>query len=49
MSRLNPLAKCPYGIVCSAKDEKQNTKVAIKKITNAFENVVVREKDIKGN
>ena len=35
------------GIVCSAKDEKQNTKVAIKKITNAFENVVDAKRTLR--
>jgi serine/threonine protein kinase len=35
------------GVVCSAKDEEQNTKVAIKKITNAFENVVDAKRTLR--
>lgn len=29
-----------YGVVCSALDQKTNTKVAIKKIGNAFEDLI---------
>eukprot|EP01018_Ginkgo_biloba_P005411 Gb_05700 [translate_table: standard] len=35
---IKPIGKGAYGIVCSAKDTEINEKVAIKKITNAFEN-----------
>ena len=34
------LGKGAYGVVCSAKDAATGEKVAIKKITNAFENLV---------
>ena len=44
---IKPIGKGAYGIVCSAKDEKQNTKVAIKKITNAFENVVDAKRTLR--
>jgi len=44
---IKPIGKGAYGIVCSAKDEKLNTKVAIKKITNAFENVVDAKRTLR--
>lgn len=29
-----------YGVVCSGSDTEKNTKVAIKKVTNAFEDLI---------
>lgn len=37
---IKAVGKGAYGIVCSAKDSQKGEKVAIKKITNAFENLV---------
>lgn len=37
---LKAIGKGAYGVVCSAKDLKTGDKVAIKKITNAFENII---------
>lgn len=36
---IKAIGKGAYGVVCSAKDSVTGEKVAIKKITNAFENV----------
>ena len=36
---IKPIGKGAYGVVCSAKNALSGEKVAIKKITNAFENV----------
>ena len=35
---IKPIGRGAYGVVCSAKNEETNEKVAIKKIINAFEN-----------
>lgn len=35
---IKPIGKGAYGVVCSAKDASTNSKVAIKKITDAFAN-----------
>uniref|UniRef100_A0A7S0MYV6 Mitogen-activated protein kinase n=2 Tax=Pyramimonas obovata TaxID=1411642 RepID=A0A7S0MYV6_9CHLO len=37
---IKPIGKGAYGIVCSARDDETDEKVAIKKIGNAFENVI---------
>jgi serine/threonine protein kinase len=37
---IKAVGKGAYGVVCSAKDSATGDKVAIKKITNAFENLV---------
>jgi mitogen-activated protein kinase 1/3 len=37
---IKAVGKGAYGVVCSAKDAATGEKVAIKKITNAFENLV---------
>ena len=37
---IKAVGKGAYGVVCSAKNHKTGEKVAIKKITNAFENLV---------
>lgn len=37
---IKPIGKGAYGVVCSAKDSTTETKVAIKKITDAFEDLV---------
>jgi serine/threonine protein kinase len=37
---IKAIGKGAYGVVCSAKNKDTNEKVAIKKITNAFENLV---------
>ena len=39
-SPIKAIGKGAYGVVCSAKDGETGAKVAIKKITNAFENLV---------
>mmetsp|Transcript_42494 Transcript_42494/g.136317 ORF Transcript_42494/g.136317 Transcript_42494/m.136317 type:complete len:374 (+) Transcript_42494:402-1523(+) len=36
---IKPIGKGAYGVVCSAKDAETGEKVAIKKISNAFDNV----------
>jgi mitogen-activated protein kinase 1/3 len=36
---IKPIGKGAYGVVCSARDTETGTKVAIKKIANAFDNV----------
>jgi len=36
---IKPIGKGAYGVVCSAKDSTTGEKVAIKKISNAFDNV----------
>ena len=43
-SPIKPIGEGAYGVVCSAREVETNRKVAIKKIVNAFENVV----DAKG-
>jgi serine/threonine protein kinase len=35
-----PIGRGAYGCVCSALDQKHNRKVAIKKVTNAFEDLI---------
>lgn len=37
---IKAIGKGAYGVVCSAKNTETGEKVAIKKITNAFENLV---------
>ena len=37
---LKPVGTGAYGVVCSALDRQTNRKVAIKKITNAFDDLV---------
>lgn len=37
---IKAIGKGAYGVVCSAKNKETSEKVAIKKITNAFENLV---------
>lgn len=37
---IKAIGKGAYGVVCSAKNAETGEKVAIKKITNAFENLV---------
>jgi serine/threonine protein kinase len=37
---IKAIGKGAYGVVCSARDGKTGEKVAVKKITNAFENLV---------
>jgi mitogen-activated protein kinase 1/3 len=37
---IKAVGKGAYGVVCSAKDHETGEKVAIKKITNAFENLI---------
>ena len=39
-SPIKAVGKGAYGVVCSAKDSVTGEKLAIKKITNAFENLV---------
>ena len=37
---IKAIGKGAYGVVCSAKNTASGEKVAVKKITNAFENLV---------
>lgn len=37
---IKPIGKGAYGVVCSAKDKEDGAKVAIKKITDAFEDLI---------
>lgn len=37
---IKAVGKGAYGVVCSAKNNATGEKVAIKKITNAFENII---------
>lgn len=37
---IKAVGKGAYGVVCSAKNQENGEKVAIKKITNAFENLI---------
>ncbi|KAK3284419.1 Mitogen-activated protein kinase 4b [Cymbomonas tetramitiformis] len=37
---IKPIGKGAYGIVCSARNDETDEKVAIKKIGNAFENII---------
>jgi serine/threonine protein kinase len=49
-SRYQPIkaiGKGAYGVVCSAHDEVTNKKVAIKKITNAFENIIDAKRTLR--
>mmetsp|Transcript_39485 Transcript_39485/g.63300 ORF Transcript_39485/g.63300 Transcript_39485/m.63300 type:complete len:90 (+) Transcript_39485:224-493(+) len=39
-SPLNPIGHGAYGVVCSAVDQTNDKKVAIKKIPNAFEDLI---------
>ena len=44
---IKPIGKGAYGVVCSARDVSTNKKVAIKKIINAFENVVDAKRTLR--
>jgi len=46
-SPLKPIGKGAYGVVCSARDSETNQKVAIKKISNAFENLVDAKRTLR--
>nr|AFJ54625.1 mitogen-activated protein kinase [Dunaliella salina] len=46
-SPLKPIGKGAYGVVCSARDSESNQKVAIKKIANAFENLVDAKRTLR--
>ena len=44
---IKPIGKGAYGVVCSARDVRSDARVAIKKITNAFENVVDAKRTLR--
>mmetsp|Transcript_33546 Transcript_33546/g.74268 ORF Transcript_33546/g.74268 Transcript_33546/m.74268 type:complete len:384 (+) Transcript_33546:237-1388(+) len=44
---IKPIGKGAYGVVCSARNLEANEKVAIKKITNAFDNVVDAKRTLR--
>ncbi|KAH7441269.1 hypothetical protein KP509_03G031600 [Ceratopteris richardii] len=44
---IKPISRGAYGVVCSAYDVEANEEVAIKKITNAFDNVVVARRTLR--
>lgn len=49
-SRYQPIkaiGKGAYGVVCSAQDQVTHKKVAIKKITNAFENIIDAKRTLR--
>lgn len=44
---IKAIGKGAYGVVCSALDRETNKKVAIKKITNAFENIIDAKRTLR--
>ena len=44
---IKPIGKGAYGVVCSARDVRSDARVAIKKITNAFENAVDAKRTLR--
>ena len=44
---IKPIGKGAYGVVCSARNVRTDEKVAIKKITNAFENAVDAKRTLR--
>ena len=44
---IKPIGKGAYGVVCSARDVLSDARVAIKKITNAFENAVDAKRTLR--
>ena len=44
---IKPIGKGAYGVVCSARDTKTDQRVAIKKITNAFENAIDAKRTLR--
>jgi serine/threonine protein kinase len=44
---IKPIGKGAYGVVCSARNLQANEKVAIKKISNAFENVIDAKRTLR--
>ena len=46
-SPIKAIGKGAYGVVCSARHEGTKEKVAIKKITNAFENLTDAKRTLR--
>eukprot|EP00798_Chlamydomonas_sp_ICE-L_P029100 gene29100-32311_t len=44
---IKPIGKGAYGVVCSAKNLETNEKIAIKKISNAFDNLVDAKRTLR--